>query len=137
MLDAGWGPHGAGDGRPERVPGCEQPQEPGAGLHLKAAVIVMLEFRADGQPQLLGKEPDLILHKGAEELIGATAGRKDNGRDASDIARRHAIPEPQPDLLLPGDTEAVLHVDIERITRFTERRLTPVRAIVVELRAES
>src|SRR5712691_5745053 len=96
----------------------------------------MLELRADSQAELLGQEADLILHKGAEDLIGATAGRKDNGRDGSGIARRQAVPEPHPNLLLPWDTEAMLHIDIECITRFTERRLTPVRAVVVELQAQ-
>jgi hypothetical protein len=70
-----------------------------------------------------------------EELISATAGRKDNGRDGRDIVRRQAVPESPDNLLLPGGTEAVLEVEVEGVTGLAESRLTPVCVVVVELQA--
>ena len=58
---------------------------------------------------------------------------KCNSRDGIGIVGRHAVPKPPEDFLLPGYAEAVLEVDVERITGFAEGRLTPVRTIIVEL----
>src|SRR6185436_2249046 len=69
-IKPGWSSHGPGDGAPDRVFGTNQPVGTDAGLHLKSAEVIVLEFGADGDAQTIASHGELILYERGRQWVG-------------------------------------------------------------------
>ena len=51
--------------------GVLRQQDASAGLNFKSGIVVVFEFRAEGQLETIFHHLDFVLHEGAKELVSA------------------------------------------------------------------
>ncbi len=102
-VEAPGGAHGAGDRAPEHGVGDDVPQGPGAGLNLKAGVVVVLELGAEGEGEMVGYDAEGVLQEAAVDVVGLLVGFEvDGGEGLDEVAGADADARAPDEVLREG-----------------------------------
>src|SRR6185437_13832587 len=93
--------HGARYRGPGHLFLAVKPLQPRRWLHLKAGIVVVLKFRTERDDPAIGFQRDLVLHKTANQLVGAGALGEGDDRCGGERVDRIAIKSSH-DQLLPA-----------------------------------